>query len=191
LKKDRPDLEVRWRAFELRPEPAPNKSPDDDYLKRVWEQSVYPMSERLGVLLRKPPVRPRSRLAHQTALWARREGRFEEMNTALFRAFFEDGRDIGEAEVLGELADTIGLDKGDLTRSLESHDQLDAVLADEATAARYGLTGVPAFVAGGAVLFGVQPRDGLGKLLEFAAQNQDAAPPAGPLAQLPMRLRHF
>lgn len=169
----------------------PTRSPDEDYLKRVWDQSVYPMAERLGVLMRKPPVCPRSRLAHETALWARREDRFEEMNTALFRAFFEDGRDIGEAGVLCELADSIGLDKGDLQRSLESHEHLDAVLEDEETAARYGLTGVPAFVAGGAVLFGVQPMGGFDELLERAAQNQAASPPTGPLPHLPMRLRHF
>ena len=163
----------------------PNRQPDDDYLKRVWEQSVHPMAERLGVLMRKPPVRPRSRLAHEAAMWARREGRFEEMNTALFRAFFEDGRDIGDRVVLGDMAESIGLDKGSLIRSLESHEQLNTVLQDEATAARYGLTGVPAFVAGGAVLFGVQPKSGLEELLEFAAGKGEAAPSSGPLPHLP------
>ena len=51
-----------------------------------------------------PPVQPRSRLAHEAAHWAREQGKFNEYNDAVFRAFFERGEDIGRAEVLMALA---------------------------------------------------------------------------------------
>ncbi len=94
LAKSEPNLEIVWRAFELRPDPVPTLDPNGEYLHRVWNSSVYPMAENLGMTMKLPPVQPRSRLAHGAAQWARSEGRFEEMNAEIFRAFFERGEDI-------------------------------------------------------------------------------------------------
>jgi predicted DsbA family dithiol-disulfide isomerase len=65
------DVEVVWRAFELRPDPVPTLDPKGEYLRRAWEGSVYPLAKRLGVPMRLPPLQLRSRLAHQAAHWAR------------------------------------------------------------------------------------------------------------------------
>ena len=184
-----PDLEIVWRAFELRPEPVPTLDPAGDYLRRAWSQSVYPLAERLGMVMRLPPVQPRSRLAHEAVAWARSHDRFEPMHKAIFRAFFERGEDIGQADVLAALATSIGLGGGGLKRSLERHDHLEEVLADERQAAHCGLSGVPAFVAGGAVLFGVQPADTLEEFVRLASRASDATPPQGPLPHVPVRLK--
>ncbi len=78
-----------WRAYELRPHSVPTLDPDGEYLHRVWDASVYPMAERMGIPMKLPPVQPRSRLAHEAAQWAREQGRFDDYNAAVFRAFFE------------------------------------------------------------------------------------------------------
>lgn len=161
MKRRIPELEVVWRAFELRPEPVPTLDPRGDYLQRAWSQSVYPLARRLGMTLRLPPVQPRSRLAHQAAAWARARGRLEPMNEAIFRAFFERGEDIGHIEVLSDLAMSVELDGEVLRRSLENREHLEEVLADQQQAALYGVQGVPAFVANGGVLTGVQLPDSL------------------------------
>ncbi len=131
----------------MRPEPAPALDPAGEYLRRVWSGSVYPLAERLGVTMRLPPVQPRSRLAHQAAHWARSQGKFDEYNAAVFRAFFERGEDIGEAEVLLGLAAESGLDAPGLRAALEAREFEPGVLADEREAAELGVGGVPAFVA--------------------------------------------
>ena len=46
--RDEEGVELDYRAFELRPEPVPTLPPDGEYLTRVWDQSVYPMAERMG-----------------------------------------------------------------------------------------------------------------------------------------------
>ena len=48
LAKTELNIEIIWRAFELRPEPAPTLPPDGEYLHRVWNSSVYPRAESLG-----------------------------------------------------------------------------------------------------------------------------------------------
>ena len=181
-------MEIVWRAFELRPEPVPTLDPGGEYLTRVWRDAVYPIAERLGVTMRLPPVQPRSRRAHEAARWARRQGRFEVYNAAVFRAFFERGEDIGDTEALARLASDLQLDEAGLRSALERREFEDDVLADERAAESLGVTGVPAFIADRrAMLFGVQPVATLQEMIarvRATAENQTSAP----LSQLPLRI---
>lgn len=165
LKARHPDLEVRWRAFELRPDPVPTLDPGGEYIQMAWLRSVFPLAGKLGVKMRIPPVQPRSRLAHESAAWARTQGKFDEMNEAIFRAFFERGEDIGKVDVLVKLAASAALDGAALRESLEKHEHLQEVVEDESLAARYGLGGVPAFVSGDRATTGVQTEKSLEQLL--------------------------
>jgi len=160
-------VEVVWRAFELRPEPEPLPEPQGEYLQRVWTSSVYPLAEQLGVTMRLPPVKPRSRLAHEASQWAGAQNRFDDYNEAIFRSYFERGEDIGNIDVLLALGADNGLDNDSLRLSLTTHEFLDRVLADERDAATIGVRGVPAFIANRkAALSGVQPVENLRKLIE-------------------------
>jgi len=167
LSKTQPDVEVIWRAFELRPEPVPTLDPKGDYLQRAWSTSVYPLAERLGVTMKLPPVQPRTRLAHGAAHWARSQGRFDDYHEEIFRAFFERGEDIGDTDVLVTLATELGLETDALRQALRSHEFETSVLKDESAAARFGVTGVPAFIANRrATLSGVRPVEHLKQLVD-------------------------
>jgi predicted DsbA family dithiol-disulfide isomerase len=188
LKRLAPDVEIVWRAFELRPEPVPTLDPRGEYLTRVWREAVYPMAEHLGIQMRLPPVQPRSRRAHEAAQWARRQGRFEDYNAAVFRAFFERGEDIGNVGVLARLASDLQLDESALRSALERREFESDVLADEQEAARLGVTGVPAFIADRrAMLFGVQPVATLQEMVARVSATT-AAQTSTPLSHLPLRI---
>jgi predicted DsbA family dithiol-disulfide isomerase len=160
------DIEIIWRAFELRPEPVPTLPPDGEYLRNAWQNSVYPLAQKLGVTMNLPPVQPRSRLAHETAQWARAQGKFDAMNEAIFRAFFERGENIGEREVLISLAENLNLETDSLRRALDDREFTESVLADEEEAEFIGVSGVPAFVADRRfALSGVQPLENLKMLV--------------------------
>ena len=162
-----PYVEIIWRAFELRPEPVPLPDPNSEYLRRVWTDSVAPLAERLGVTMKLPPVKPRTRLTHEAAHWARVQGRFGDYHNEIFRAFFERGEDIGDPDVLITLALKLGRDGDSLRKALTSHEFSASVQADEREAARLGVSGVPAFVANRkAALTGVQPVENLRQLIE-------------------------
>jgi predicted DsbA family dithiol-disulfide isomerase len=98
--------------------------------------------------LRLPPVQPRSRKALEAAEYARGEGRFDEMHETLFRAFFEDGKDIGREEVLLEFGASVGLDLEGLRVALEEGRYTEKVLADEELARRIGVCSVPTMFVG-------------------------------------------
>jgi predicted DsbA family dithiol-disulfide isomerase len=167
LAKSEPGVEVVWRAFELRPEPVPTLDPGGEYLQRVWASSVYPLAQRLGMTMKLPPAQPRSRLAHEAAHWAHRQGRFDDYHAAIFRAFFERGADIGDAGVLTSLASELGLDSESLRHALESRELEPSVVADEREAAALGVHAVPAFIANRKTgLSGVQPVENLRQLVQ-------------------------
>ncbi|WP_035302978.1 DsbA family oxidoreductase [Actinokineospora inagensis] len=112
---------VSWRAFELRPHPNPTLRPEDDYLPRVWRQSVYPMAERLGVPIKLPTISPQpySHLAFEGAHFAREHGVVEAYHGAVLRAFFQQDLDIGQPEVLTGIADEVGLDTAEFALALK------------------------------------------------------------------------
>ena len=137
---------IRWRAFELRPEPEPTLDPKGDYLRDIWARAVYPMAKERGMVLRLPPLQPRSRLAHEAAAYASAHGQAAAMPHALFRAFFEEGADIGDIDVITQLGAGLGLDAADLRTALEAGHYRPGVSEDEALAHSFGMSGVPAIV---------------------------------------------
>lgn len=168
LTREDAQIEVVWRAFELRPDPVPSLDPKGEYLQRAWRDSVYPMSERLGVKMKLPPLQPRSRRAHEAAQWARTVGRFDQYNAAIFRAIFERGEDINDVEVLVKLAQELKLNGAGLRAALEGREYENSVLEDEREAEILRVSGVPAFVADRrAALSGVQPVENLRRMVEL------------------------
>ena len=168
LKQLEPDIVIRWRAFELRPDPVPLLDPGGDYLTTVWRDHVYPLAHKMNMPLKLPLVQPRSRLAHEAVKWAGTYDRFQEYNLALFKAFFDTGLDIGKKEVLLQLAVDLGLEPDDLTAAFDGNVFTEEVIADEDEARLIGVNAVPAFVVSGGVLAaGVQTTDRLQSLLSM------------------------
>lgn len=166
------DVDVIWRSFELRPNTVPALDPNAEYLHRVWDASVYPLAEKLGVTMKLPPVQPRTRRAHEAAHWARSIGRFDEFHTALLAAFFERGENIGEIDVLVALADSLGMPGDTLRAALVSREFEQAVIDDEELARHTDVGSVPAFIANGRFgVIGVQPVEVLRQLIERARET--------------------
>jgi predicted DsbA family dithiol-disulfide isomerase len=141
------------------------------------------------MLMRLPPIQPRSRRAHEAAKWAQAEGRFDDFNSALFRAIFERGEDIADPEVLTQLAAALGLDAASLRRALDSREFEAEVLADERDAELLGVTGVPAFIASRrAIVSGVQPAAALREMIERVRMFDTGEPTAAAPQALPLPL---
>jgi predicted DsbA family dithiol-disulfide isomerase len=177
-------VEVQWRAFELRPEPVPTLAPDGEYLHSTWARAVYPMAAARGMTLHLPPVQPRSRLAMEAVRFAfesQGPARGLQMHLAVFKAFFEQGQDIGDIQVLLALAGQASLNVAGLQAALKNGDYRAAVQADQQQAAAWGVRGVPALLiqrtgpdADGALLLsGAQP---LQTVRQAVQQVMNAAP---------------
>ncbi|KWF66106.1 disulfide bond formation protein DsbA [Burkholderia multivorans] len=100
---------------------------------------------------------PNTRLAHRLVWFAQQRGSAVALVDALFAAYFRDGRDIGDTDVLVEIATGAGL-PGDTARAFLASDAgLDAVVAVEAHALGEGVASVPSTRIGQSVVSGAQP----------------------------------
>lgn len=130
----------------------------------------------MGILMKLPPIQPRSRPAHEAAHWARSQGRFANLHEAIFRAFFERGENIGEIEVLTSLAAGLGMETQSLRQALGSHEFEASVIEDERESVVLGVNGVPAFIADRkAALSGVQSVETLQSLVAHVRETAQRA----------------
>ncbi len=109
-----------------------------------------------------------SRLAQELGKWADTMPGGEAIHDKLYRAYFVEGRNIGDLDLLVEIAASVGLPADEARAVLEEHRFKDAVDADWAKSHRYGVTGVPTFVADRHGVVGAQPYEVLEQLVEKA-----------------------
>ncbi|SDN30064.1 Predicted dithiol-disulfide isomerase, DsbA family [Lutimaribacter pacificus] len=89
---------------------------------------------------------PNTMDAHRLIHWAGIEGRQTFVVSALFRAYFTEGRDIGDAEVLADIADSAGMDAAMIQRLLASDADLQEIRERDAAAREMGINSVPTFL---------------------------------------------
>jgi predicted DsbA family dithiol-disulfide isomerase len=98
--------------------------------------------------------------AHRLIHWAGLEGRQTAIVSKLFKAYFVEGRDIGDHAVLTEIATDAEMNTDMIARLLASDADRDDIAQRDAHARERGVTGVPTFVvANQHVLPGAQPAD--------------------------------
>ena len=122
--------------------------------------------------------------AHRLIHWAGLEGRQNAVVDALFRAYFREGRDIGDTAVLVEVAALAGMDAGVTARLLATEADRDDLIARDRDARQKGVSAVPTFlVAQQYVLSGAQPvalwQRAIDEISAEIGQTPDAAPPDG------------
>jgi predicted DsbA family dithiol-disulfide isomerase len=86
--------------------------------------------------------------AHRLIAWAQARGSPEELVERLFRAYFLDGRFIGDRAVLAAIAGEAGLPEDAARAYLDSDEGADTVAAMDRRVRELGVTGVPFFIFG-------------------------------------------
>ena len=170
-------VRVTWRPFELNPQMPKEGIERREYRMRKfgsWERSLaldaqmIEVGKSVGIAFRYDLMQrtPNTFDAHRLIWLAGHLGVQDAMVETLFRGYFCEGRDIGDAGVLAELAATAGIDRDQAAAFLKSTGGGAEVAAEEEVAIRAGLSGVPTFVLDGRVLFsGAQPPEMIAQAL--------------------------
>jgi predicted DsbA family dithiol-disulfide isomerase len=124
----------------------------DEHQRRLFERAGQPFTPAAVI--------SNSRDALRLTELARDRGLHEPVHDRLMDAFWAEGRNLGDLDVLRELAVEAGLDPAEVDDVLSSDAYLDRVHASTAEAQSVGINGIPAFVLGGRLLIlGAQPRE--------------------------------
>src|SRR5260370_12621878 len=155
------EVAVTYRSFELDPHaPAQRTGTHAEHLAGKYgmtiaqaEQASQQMTQRAaadGLEFRFDLIRGGNTFdAHRLLHLANDHGLQPEMKERLMRATFTEGLPIADKPTLVRLAAEAGLPAAEVEAVLDGAGYADALLADEQPAARYGITGVPFFVAHG------------------------------------------
>ena len=187
-------VEVVWRSFELDPNaPRVREGAVIDHLAakygvsheeaQAMQQRVVEAAAAEGLELRFDRARGGNTFdAHRLLHLAAAHGLQGELKERLLRAYFSDGRPVGDAAALRDVAVEAGLAAGEVDDVLGSDRYGDAVRADEAEARALGAGAVPFFVIDRAYgLSGAHPAQVFTNMLERAwAETHDDAAEAAP-----------
>lgn len=179
---------IAWHPFQLNPDMPPEGVDKRAYLADRFggADKVDAIHDRLRQIARQhgvdmdpdtPKRIPNTLDAHRMIHWAGLEGRQTPAVAALFRAYWKEGRDIGNREVLADIAAGAGMDRAVTLRLLHSDADADDLRARDADARHKGVTAVPTFlIAQHYVVSGAQPPEVWAKVISELANPSAAAP---------------
>lgn len=184
----RPDhpFAIEWHPFQLNPDMPRAGMDRRAYLETKFGGRdravtaylpVHQNAEAAGLDLKLDLIErtPNTLDAHRLIHWAGIEGRQTPVTIALFRAYFQDGKDIGDVDVLADIAAGAGLDRAMIAQLLAGDADVENTRARDAHARASGVTGVPTFVvANQHVVPGAQPPDLWLKVIDELAQSDGA-----------------
>jgi predicted DsbA family dithiol-disulfide isomerase len=170
-------LEIEWHPFDLRGgqrgpdgeiDTTVDNGKDEDYYAQAKE-NVERLQEEYGVEMSLSIATDiDSKNAQQAALYVRETHpeKFEGFHERVFDALWQDERDIGDPDVLTDIAADLDIDAADLREAIED-DEREAALEERfAEAKAAGVTGVPTFAYEGYAARGAVPPAQLERLVE-------------------------
>ena len=151
---------IEWHPFQLNPDMPAEGMDRRAYLEGKFGGKegavrayapVVEHAEKAGLKINFEAMQrtPNTLNAHRLIHWAGIEGRQTAAVSALFKAYFVDARDIGDAEVLADIADGIEMDASVVTRLLATDEDMEDIRKRDAHSREMGINSVPTFIVGG------------------------------------------
>ena len=176
------DVHVRWRPYEIHAEVPPEGMPVEDlpYSPEQWAQMQEALRRSAAEEGLEVGMRPKVSNTHRALMageYARVEERerFPGFHEALFKGYFAEGRDLGDPDVVEDIARSCGLDVDRMTKALNEGEYESAITETTDTARRLGITGTPTFIFD--VRFaavGAQPAEVLLQAIDAALEHTEA-----------------
>lgn len=176
-------IDLHWRPYELNPEMPIGGMNRKEYRSAKfgsWARSqeldaeVANQAKVEGIVFNYEAMArtPNTRAAHQLIALSHKEGGSalqDKIVECIFAAYFTEGKDIGDIDVLSAIAQSAGFDAVDLPAKLRANEALPGVLADEKRAVSAGVRSVPSVLAARYLVFsGAQRSDDIVKAFKLA-----------------------
>jgi predicted DsbA family dithiol-disulfide isomerase len=151
---------IEWHPFQLNPDMPLEGMDRRAYLEgkfggKAQAVKVYGQIDEhargIGLDLNLGDIKrtPNTLNAHRLIHWAGIEERQSMVVSAMFRAYFKEGRDIGDCEVLADIADECSMDAALGQRLLATDEDLDGIREKDASFRKMGVSSVPTFIIAG------------------------------------------
>ncbi|HID66780.1 MAG TPA: DsbA family oxidoreductase [Roseibacterium sp.] len=174
---------IEWHPFQLNPEMAAEGVDRRAYLEGKFGgrdgavkayAPVAVKAEEAGLVMNLDGIKrtPNTLNAHLLIHWAGIEGRQTPTVLALFRAYFVDGRDIGDIATLLDIAQSVGLERDMIAKLYDSGADAEAIQARDTHARARGVQAVPTFlVASQHAVPGAQPPEAWEQIIDDLSEQ--------------------
>lgn len=182
---DKVEADIQWHPFELNPAMGKEGQNLREHLAEKYgttaeasisaRETLTNLGAELGFAFHFSDDTKiyNTRKAHQLLMWAQSEGKQFELELALFKAYFTDGKNISDTQVLLEYAQQLGLETDVVKSVLEDESWAEAVASTEQQWLEAGINAVPAIIINRKHLIsGAQTRELLISALEQIAQSE-------------------
>lgn len=184
------EVRLNWRPYMLDPDVPTSGVPYKAYMKNKFGDGPSDRFKAMRTHLETAgpdvgidfkfdgiPMRPNTLNAHRMMRWASGQGKADDVAQRLFAAFFTDHRDVGDMDILVDIAGQAGLDRDLVGELLQTDRDVDAVTEEIMHYRRLGVSGVPSFIyAGQYLMTGAQPKAAHIKALEQMVGSVQNAP---------------
>lgn len=153
------ELDIHWLPFQLDGTLPKDGKPRGEYLSEKFggkerAQIAYTQIEETGAAMDIPfafdliEYSSNTMDAHRLIHWAEEEELQNQMAERLFQAYFMEGQNIGDDDVLAALSGEVGMDDDEVLDKLHTNLAKDIIKGKIAEAQKMGISGVPCFVLG-------------------------------------------
>jgi len=152
------EVQIEWKSYLLNPNQESNTGQSlYEYLSKAkgWtmdytiqaNQQVVAMAEEVGLHYKMDDVvMANTTDAHRLIQFAKLQNKGEDMEEALFKAYFMEGKNLADFKTLSEIAASIGLDANEALEVLNQKAFTENIQKDIYEASQIGVRGVPFFV---------------------------------------------
>jgi predicted DsbA family dithiol-disulfide isomerase len=144
------DLAVEWLAFEIHPDTPQEGMLLSTMFPQLDSQNMFrhlrEMAAPYGITFADISRISNSRMSLEASEFAKEQGMFDQFHRALFQAYFSQGMDIGNLEVLTQIGHESGLDRDSLAQSLQTGKYLPRIENMRKEATRLGVSAAPTFI---------------------------------------------
>jgi predicted DsbA family dithiol-disulfide isomerase len=143
------DLSVEWLAFEIHPDTPQAGMLLSTLFPQLDTENMFrylrDMAAPYGITFADISRISNSRLSLEASEFAKEHGSFDQFHQALFQAYFSQGLDIGDLEVLSQIGNDSGLDRDALTQTLQAGTYRPRIEKMRKEAVRLGVNAAPTF----------------------------------------------
>lgn len=184
---DELDVDIRWRPYQLDPTLPKEGKDRQQYLEEKFggperAKQIYSnilnagREDNIDFNFSDIKVSPNTLDAHRVIRWAASEapGVQDRLVDLLFKAFFLEGKNIGDNTVLLDAAEAAGMDRAITESLLVGTADCQEVEQEIEVARRMGVTGVPCFILDNKyAVMGAQASDVLAKAIRDVAKEKE------------------
>ena len=172
------NIDLEWRGYQIHPEWPPEgipaeqvRTPSDMDARRAAWQRITAMAEAEGLEIKAPALFTSSRAALAACEFAREKGSADELEGRIYRAYFVEGANIGDAKLVARLGAECGFDENEVTQAIRAP-RYELRLKNNALAAsQRSVSGVPTFFIGQYPLVGAQSSRVMRQILQRATER--------------------